>query len=86
MTTAIKDLFAQAEALLRQRDIDAAEKLLSDILSEDPKEPNSLRLLGVIRLGQGRPEEAISLLADAVNAAPDFHRANLDYARALFEG
>jgi|TARA_X000000950_G_scaffold241740_1_gene295541 predicted Zn-dependent protease len=86
LTTAIKDLFAQAEALLRQRDIDAAEKLLSDILSEDPKEPNSLRLLGVIRLGQGRPEEAISLLADAVNAAPDFHRANLDYARALFEG
>jgi len=59
-----------------------AERLYREILDRNPGEPDTLHLLGVIRLQAGYPEEAVEMISRAAEAIPDeprFH-ANLGHA------
>ena len=79
---ALRDAFHRAEALLRDRQTEAAIRQLRWILSQHPDEVNSLRLLGTLRLAQGDTAPAIEHLERAVARAPSFGQATLDLARA----
>ena len=80
----IKDQFALAQNQLTSGAQDEAIATLERILKVSSEEPNSLRLLGLIRMGRGENDEALKLLAKATAAAPKFLQARLDYGRALF--
>ena len=83
---AVREAFANAEALLRGRQADLAVRQLQEILREHPQEANSLRLLGSIRLAQGDANAAVEHLRLAVKQAPNFAQAALDLARAYRRG
>jgi predicted Zn-dependent protease len=61
------------EALLRLKlgELEAAGKLLSDIVLATPRDARALALLGAVRLRQHRIEEAQAYLDKAVLMAPD---------------
>jgi len=59
-----------------------AERIYREILALVPEQPDTLHLLGVLRLQAGYPEEAVEMIARAVEAVADeprFH-ANLGHA------
>ena len=60
----------------------SAERQLRDIQRTHPGESNSLHLLGVALLAQGRLAEAVQTLERTVAAAPGFQHARIDLARA----
>ena len=80
----IKEQFALAQNQLTSGAQDEAIATLEQVLKVSAEEPNSLRLLGLIRMGRGDNDEALKLLARATKAAPKFLQAHLDYGRALF--
>ena len=59
-----------AELNRAQKNTDAAEKIVSDILSKDSRNVDALTLRGSIRLDQGALEAAISDLREALNDKP----------------
>lgn len=63
---------AAAIELLRDERIDAAEPALQSILKRWPGQPDALHYLGVLRHTQGRLEEAVSLIREALAAMPEF--------------
>lgn len=75
---------AYSQALLAQREgrSATAEQLLRALQLETPGEVNSLRLLGLALLDQGKMAGAIEALEQAVAAAPEFWMARTDLARA----
>jgi tetratricopeptide (TPR) repeat protein len=75
---------AYSEALVAQRDgrSATAERLLRALQANAPGEVNSLRLLGVALLDQGKVVPAIEALERVVAAAPSFWQARTDLARA----
>ena len=80
----VKDQFANAENELKKGRVKAAVDVLKSILKNQPDEPNSLRLLGLIALGQKDYKASLEFLEQACRSAPDFLHARLDYGRALF--
>jgi len=79
---------AYSEALVAQRDgrSATAERLLRALQANAPGEVNSLRLLGVALLDQGKVVPAIEALERVVAAAPSFWQARTDLARAYRRG
>ncbi len=75
---------AYAEALLALKSGRAltAERQLRAIQAAAPGDVNSLRLLGVALLDQGKITDAIEALERSVSAAPSFWQARTDLARA----
>jgi len=75
---------AFSEALVAQREgrSATAERLLRAMQAHAPGEVNSLRLLGVALLDQGKVAPAIEALEGVVAAAPHFWQARTDLARA----
>ncbi len=63
---------AAAIDLLRDERIDEAEPALQSILKRWPGQPDALHYLGVLRHTQGRLEEAVSLIREALASMPDF--------------
>jgi tetratricopeptide (TPR) repeat protein len=61
---------ALAQTYLGQKKIDAAEKVVSDILHKDSRNNGGLRLRAAIRLDQGQVESAINDLRQALNDQP----------------
>jgi tetratricopeptide (TPR) repeat protein len=59
-----------AQTYLGQKKIDAAEKVVSDILRKDSRNNGGLRLRAAIRLDQGQVESAINDLRQALNDQP----------------
>lgn len=59
----IKANLTAAQAALKENDLDSAAGYLEEILAQAPEHQQSALLLGLIRLRQGRVEEAESLLA-----------------------
>ncbi len=59
-----------------------AERQLREIQRASPGESNSLHLLGVALLSQGKLAPALEILERVVAAAPDFAHARVDLARA----
>ena len=62
-----------ADHLVRKGRLDAAASILENYLSAHPENPDVMRLLGRIRLKEGRPDLATPLLqrALALYTAPD---------------
>jgi predicted TPR repeat methyltransferase len=74
-STAAADLgqaLANAIELLRDERIEQAEPALEAILKRWPGQPDALHYLGVLRHTQGRIDEAVALIREALAAMPDF--------------
>jgi len=50
----------------RAQDLAGAERLCGEILKDDPRHPDALHLLGVVRLAGGNPGDAVSLIRQAL--------------------
>jgi tetratricopeptide (TPR) repeat protein len=59
-----------AQTYLTQKKVDAAEKLVADVLRKDARNNAGLRLRAAIRLEQGQVEPAINDLREALNDQP----------------
>lgn len=66
---------AAAIELLREERIDDAEPALQAILKRWPGQPDALHYLGVLRHTQGRIDESVSLIREALAAMPEFSGA-----------
>lgn len=51
-------------------DLNVAERLYRDVLSENPSDPDALNLLGVLSIQTQRPDEAVSLIRRAIASDP----------------
>lgn len=60
----------QAVELLRGKELDSAEAVLADVLRRWPGQPDALHFLGVLRHTQGRSDDAVRLIREAVVALP----------------
>jgi tetratricopeptide (TPR) repeat protein len=78
----LRAAYSEALAALRTGRAESAERQLRAIKAAAPGDVNSLRLLGVALLLQGKTEPAIFALERAVVTAPDFAHARTDLARA----
>ena len=79
----LDDLLGEAIALVHDRDLDAAEGLLSTILQRVPDHPMVLGNLAAVRAMQGRPEESRRLLREVVASHPDYLFARCNLAKTL---
>ncbi len=75
--------YAAALAALERGEPAEAEAAVRAIQRKFPREVNSLRVLGIALLAQGRGAAAIETLELAVREAPDFAHARVDLAKAL---
>jgi protein O-GlcNAc transferase len=73
----------QAVGLHQLGRLDEAERVYRALLDRDPGEVNALHLLGVLRQQQGRAEEALVLIGQALAAAPNVAVIHSNYANAL---
>lgn len=64
------DLLQQAEIYFRSGDLALAEALCNEILNHAPGKAEALRLMGALRVEDGRAAEAIPLLQQALHARP----------------
>ena len=78
----LRDAYSEALLLLRSGRSASAERQLRAIQSLAPGDVNSLRLLGVALLDQGKFDAAIETLEGVARAAPQFWAARTDLARA----
>ncbi|MCH7627750.1 MAG: sulfotransferase [Proteobacteria bacterium] len=74
-----------ASSLHADGDWDKAEAILRDYLRGQGNNAGALRLLARIRLDRDDPAAAEPLLRAALDLAPDWHEARLDYAMALLQ-
>lgn len=74
-----------ANSLFADGDLAPAEEVLRGYLDRDPGNVGALRLLARIRKDRGDLAEAETRLAAALDLAPDYHAARLDYALVLLE-
>src|ERR1700723_1963753 len=74
---------AEAHAALANHRLDAAEALLRQHLTRDPKDPAALRMLAEIAAEREDYVEAERLFALCLEIAPGYSRARFDLARTL---
>ncbi len=74
---------ARATELHRGGDLPAARRLYVEILSAAPASPAARFALGLLELQDGRPEEALTLIAGTVAAAGSEPRYRLGHAHVL---
>ena len=68
---ALAPALQQAISLLRAEDMAAAEAALLAILAHWPGQPDALHFLGVLRHTQGRTDEAVALIRQALEQVPE---------------
>tara|TARA_R110002050_G_scaffold191297_2_gene326048 strand:+ start:1756 stop:3012 length:1257 start_codon:yes stop_codon:yes gene_type:complete len=73
-------IVSRLEILLQQDRLSDAEKVLKELLSEDPNNIDFLRLLAELKLQQDQSERALSIVDQAIGLAPDY--AILFYLKA----
>jgi Flp pilus assembly protein TadD len=64
------DSLSYAQGRHQQGDLDEAARVYRAVLQRNPREPNAVRLLGVIALQRGDTDEAERLLSKAVKLSP----------------
>jgi len=74
-----------AAELLRQKEYQAAEGLLSSYLEKSPDDPGALQLMAQAAYNLGRKEKAEALYAQCLAHAPDFTAARYEYANTIFQ-
>lgn len=62
-----------------------ANRLYSHILQAEPQNFDALHMLGVVRIMQDRPAEAVKLIGLALDIDPDSERALANHGRALLQ-
>jgi len=72
-----------ADSLFADGDLEPAAAILRDYLRQVPDNVGAIRLLARIHQARDAPEEAALLLEAALERAPDYHAARLDYAMLL---
>src|SRR5688572_5157 len=65
------DLLAGAIGLLREDRLDEAEAAFDALLRAWPGHPDALHYLGVLRHAQGRTDEAVALVRQALGQQPN---------------
>jgi tetratricopeptide (TPR) repeat protein len=78
----LRRAYGEAWSALRAGRAATAERQLRAIQATAPGDVNSMRLLGVALLDQGKVTAAVETLERAVSAAPHFWHARTDLARA----
>ena len=78
-------VFEQATDALRRGDLPQAEALYRQLLAAHPGHPVVSHLMGVLRVKQGRREEALELMQAALTARPDDTQIMLDISNTLGE-
>jgi len=74
-----------ANSLHADGDLEPAEAVLRDYLSQDAGNVGALRLLARIRTELGALDEAEALLETVLGRAPDYHASRFDYAMVLLQ-
>lgn len=77
------NLALYAECEMAQGHADAAEKLVKEAQSLDARAPGLFKVLGRLRLDDGRPSEAVPALRKAVEADPRDYESRHQLAQAL---
>lgn len=72
-----------AIAALRQGDLKRGDAVLGELLKRVPGQPNALHLRGAVALQQGRRNDAIRLMQQAVDTDPNLASAQSDLGYAL---
>jgi tetratricopeptide (TPR) repeat protein len=67
-----ENILQRAEILVNQGKYEDAERLLKDLLINDPNDVHVLTLLSEVKLQQGKVEEADRLINVAIGISPDF--------------
>ncbi|HEX4158602.1 MAG TPA: sulfotransferase [Rhizomicrobium sp.] len=75
----------EASELLRQKQPESAERLLSVYLKKNPDDPGALHLMAQTAYGLGQKEKAEALFARCLELAPDFAAARYEYANTIFQ-
>jgi tetratricopeptide (TPR) repeat protein len=76
-------LLQKAAQSLQKQDFGGAETLLRDFLARNPKDANALHLLGVVRVQQGWPKEALPLLLRSIDTNPSHALTHLNLGKVL---
>ncbi|WP_426011703.1 sulfotransferase [Caulobacter sp. DWR2-3-1b2] len=74
-----------ANSLFADGDLELAEEVIRRYLSDDHLNVGALRLLARIRQERGDLDEAEAMLEAALERAPDYNAARLDYAMVLLQ-
>lgn len=74
-----------ADSLSADGDLEQAEAAIQALLKRDGPSAGALRLLARIRQAAGALDEAAALLAEVLEAAPDYEAARFDYAMILLQ-
>ncbi|NBB64626.1 tetratricopeptide repeat protein [Pseudomonas sp. ODNR1LW] len=74
-----------ADSLLADGDLEQAEAAIRVILDREGPSAGALRLLARIRQAAGALNEAAALLAEVLEAEPDYEAARFDYAMLLLQ-
>lgn len=74
---------AEAMALHQSGALDEAARRYLKILQRAPRDFNALHMLGILRLAQGKPGEAVRLIRQALAIDPRFPDAHLNLGIAL---
>jgi tetratricopeptide (TPR) repeat protein len=76
----IEGLLKLGETQLKAGELNAAEKSLGEALRLDPRQPEALNWLGMVRLKRGRPTEAADCFSAALKQQPEYRPALLNLA------
>src|SRR5690242_9631675 len=79
----VPQTLAQAMALHKQGRLADAERLYAAVIAARPDQFDALHLLGVLKLGQGQPAEALRLIAEAMRAKAPSPQVWLNHGLAL---
>ena len=82
---ALHDALHRAIGTLREERLDEAEVALTDLLQRWPQQPDALHYLGVLRHTQGRSEEGVALIRQALAQVPDHVGAWNNLGNVLLE-
>ena len=74
-TSESKNYFDRAIDLLKEGQVDEAEKICLDVIDQDSSDANFLGLLGAILLKKDEPDKAIKYLEKAIKIVPGFAQA-----------
>lgn len=69
----------------REGRVEEAERLYREVIRDNPKNVDAMRMLARVALSAGRPTDAERLLRRAVSVTPDFVGALVDLGRVLKE-
>ena len=83
MQNHINQLIQQAFTYIQNRNFEASEKLLKNVIQLKPNDFNANNLLGVIYTEQGKPDECIWHLKKALKLEPNNVSTNYNMANAL---